>query len=300
MIELRHLRTLVALKESGSLAAAAKIRFVTQSALSHQIKELETRINSAIFIRKSKPLSFTEEGTRLLNLAEEILPRVLETESDLKQGRILAENSLKVGLDCHSCLRWLMPVVDKFKQAHLDSDLNVSSYQLADALNAIESGKLDIVLTSDPIPGQALAYQHLFDFEMKLIVANDHPLAKQDYVLPHQLEGETLLSYPIPLANQAFYRHFVEPAGVTLGHHKTYEHSNILLQRVACNEGVVALPTWAITDAYSHSVKSLKIGLEGLKRPLFGAYKRDITNGRLVQDWFELVTKAGLARQHLS
>lgn len=49
MIELRHLRTLMALKESGSLAAAAKKRFVTQSALSHQIKELETRINSPVF-----------------------------------------------------------------------------------------------------------------------------------------------------------------------------------------------------------------------------------------------------------
>ena len=86
MIELRHLRTLMALKESGSLAGAAKKRFVTQSALSHQIKELETRINSAIFVRKSKPLTFTHEGARLLNLAEEILPKVIATESDLKRG----------------------------------------------------------------------------------------------------------------------------------------------------------------------------------------------------------------------
>ncbi len=86
MIELRHLRTLMALKESGSLAGAAKKRFVTQSALSHQIKELEQRINSPIFVRKSKPLSFTEEGSRLLHLAEEILPKVQATETVLKNG----------------------------------------------------------------------------------------------------------------------------------------------------------------------------------------------------------------------
>jgi LysR family transcriptional regulator, regulator for metE and metH len=86
MIELRHLRTLMALKESGTLAGAAKKRFVTQSALSHQIKELEMRINSPLFVRKSKPLAFTEEGNRLLHLAEEILPLVQETEVDLKKG----------------------------------------------------------------------------------------------------------------------------------------------------------------------------------------------------------------------
>lgn len=99
MIELRHLRTLMALKESGSLAGAAKKRFVTQSALSHQIKELEQRINSPIFVRKSKPLSFTEEGVRLLHLAEEILPKIFATEAELKNGQSRAAGLRSAGLD---------------------------------------------------------------------------------------------------------------------------------------------------------------------------------------------------------
>ena len=68
-IELRHLRTLVALRDSGSLVEAAERVHLTQSALSHQLKELETRIGCALFVRKTRPVRFTSAGNRLLLLA---------------------------------------------------------------------------------------------------------------------------------------------------------------------------------------------------------------------------------------
>lgn len=297
MIELRHLRTLMALKESGSLAGAAKKRFVTQSALSHQIKELETRINSPIFVRKSKPLSFTQEGSRLLNLAEEILPRVLETEYSLKKGLDSDDSQLKIGIECHSCFRWLMPVMEQFRSDHPQAELDLSSRHLFDSLNALEMGELDIVLTSDPVPGHSLAYQHLFDFEVKLAVSKDHPLAQQAYVLPQQLEKLPIISYPVPLARLDIYRHFLEPAGIEPGEQKTCDLTMTLLQRIACKDGVAALPSWSINEGHGLSLTTVRLGLEGLKRPLFGAYRRNSASSRLVQHWLELVAKEGLLRQ---
>ncbi len=298
MIELRHLRTLVALKESGSLAGAAKKRFVTQSALSHQIKELETRINSSIFVRKSKPLSFTQEGARLLNLAEEILPKVIETESDLKQGLNDEHNQLGVGIECHSCFRWLMPVMEEFRNAYPQAKLDLSSRHLFDSLNALEMGELDVVLTSDPVPGQALAYQHLFDFEVKLVVANDHPLASLEYVTPKQLEKLTIISYPVPLTRLDLYRHFLEPAGVEAGEQLSCDLTMMLLQRIACKDGIAALPTWSISESHGLNLTAVKLGTEGLKRPLFGAYRKDGVNAALAQKWLELVAIEGIAKQH--
>lgn len=296
MIELRHLRTLVALKESGSLAAAAKKRFVTQSALSHQIKELETRINSAIFVRKSKPLSFTQEGARLLNLAETILPQVIATESDLKQGLTESHDTLKVGIECHSSYRWLMPLIDAFKRTHPHTEVELVKRHLHDSLNALEAGELDLVLTSAPMPGQNLAYQHLFDFEIKLAVAVDHPLASKHYALPQELADEPLLSYPTSLQKLDIYKHFLEPAGVKPGTLHTSDVSHLLLQKVAAREGVIGLPSWAIKDAHSLNLKTIKLGQEGLKRPLFGAYRRDTANSRLVQDWLETLAHNGTTR----
>ncbi|MCC4832793.1 LysR family transcriptional regulator [Shewanella sp. 1_MG-2023] len=300
MIELRHLRTLMALKESGSLAGAAKKRFVTQSALSHQIKELETRINSSIFIRKSKPLSFTQEGARLLNLAEEILPKVMVTESDLKKGLDSESQSLKLGIECHSCFRWLMPVTEAFKQLAPDGRIDLSSRHLFDSLNALEMGELDIVLTSDPVPGHALAYQHLFDFEVKLVVANENPLAKEAFIKPEQLAKQTLISYPVPLQRLDIYKHFLEPAGVEAGEQKQCDLTAMLLQRVACNDGIAALPSWSINESHGLNLASVKLGAEGLKRPLFAAYRRNAANTTLIQKWLTLVAAEGLKLQRLS
>ncbi|MDO6620372.1 LysR family transcriptional regulator [Pseudomonadota bacterium] len=300
MIELRHLRTLMALKESGSLAGAAKKRFVTQSALSHQIKELETRINSSIFIRKSKPLSFTQEGTRLLNLAEEILPKVMVTESDLKKGLDGEAQSLKLGIECHSCFRWLMPVTEAFKQIAPDGRIDLSSRHLFDSLNALALGELDIVLTSDPVPGHALAYQHLFDFEVKLVVSNEHPLAKQPFIKPEQLAKQTLITYPVPLQRLDIYKHFLEPAGVEVGEQKQCDLTAMLLQRIACNDGVAALPSWSINEGHGLNLSSVKLGSEGLKRPLFAAYRLNTSNTHLIQKWLTLVAAEGLKLQRLS
>ena len=298
MIELRHLRTLVALKESGSLAGAAKKRFVTQSALSHQIKELETRINSAIFVRKSKPISFTQEGTRLLTLAEEILPKVIETEVDLKNGLSDEAADLFVGIECHSCFRWLMPVIEEFNSNFPNTNLELSSRHLFDSLTALKQGELDVVLTSDPIPNKDIAYQHLFDFEVKLLVANDHPLAQQIYVTPAQLSKQPLITYPVPLARLDIYRHFLEPAGIPVNKQIRCDLTAMLLQRIACKDGVSALPSWSINEAHGLSLTALKLGQEGLKRPLFGAYRHRSSNARLAQQWLGLVAAEGIAKQN--
>ena len=62
IIELRHLKTLLALEETGSVSLAAKRVFLTQSALSHQIRALENYYDTPLFERKSTPLRFTPAG----------------------------------------------------------------------------------------------------------------------------------------------------------------------------------------------------------------------------------------------
>ena len=69
MIELRHLKTLVALRDTGSLVDAADRLFLTQSALSHQLKDLEERLNCSLFVRKTKPPRFTSAACKFQKLS---------------------------------------------------------------------------------------------------------------------------------------------------------------------------------------------------------------------------------------
>jgi LysR family transcriptional regulator for metE and metH len=85
VLEIRHLKTLHALREADSLVEAAERLHLTQSALSHQFKELEERLGLPLFVRKTKPMRFTSAGLRLLQLADATLP-LLAAPSAISRG----------------------------------------------------------------------------------------------------------------------------------------------------------------------------------------------------------------------
>ena len=101
MLEIRHLKTLHALRESDSLVEAAERLHLTQSALSHQFKELEERLGLPLFVRKTKPVRFTSAGLRLLQLADAVLPQLRATERDLARLAGGTAGRLHMAIECH-------------------------------------------------------------------------------------------------------------------------------------------------------------------------------------------------------
>lgn len=115
-LELRHLKTLLALKETGSVSSAAKRIYLTQSALSHQLKLMEEQFGLPLFERKTSPIRFTAAGERLIKLANEIFPKVVEAERDLSRVKQGEAGELRIAVECHTCFDWLMPAMDSFRQ----------------------------------------------------------------------------------------------------------------------------------------------------------------------------------------
>lgn len=99
MIELKHLRTLQALRGTGSLAAAAAQLHQTQSALSHLFSELEQRLGFRLFVRKSQPLRFTPQGEILLQLADQVLPQIQQALQACNEPH---QTTLRLAIECHS------------------------------------------------------------------------------------------------------------------------------------------------------------------------------------------------------
>ncbi|MFP5390631.1 MAG: LysR family transcriptional regulator, partial [Gammaproteobacteria bacterium] len=127
MLELRHLRTLAALRSSGSLVRAAQLLNLTQSALSHQIRLMEERYGGPLFERKSLPIAFTAVGSRLLALADLVLPSIEQAERDITRLSQGDHGQLRVALECHTCFDWLMPVMDAFRQRWPEVEIDLVS-----------------------------------------------------------------------------------------------------------------------------------------------------------------------------
>jgi len=127
MLEVRHLTTLLAIEEAGSLMEAAERLHVTQSALSHQLKDLEGRLGAALLVRRTRPVRFTTAGLRVLTLAREVLPRVQQTERELKRLAAGQTGRLHIAIECHSCFQWLMPALDAFREHWPEVELDLSA-----------------------------------------------------------------------------------------------------------------------------------------------------------------------------
>ncbi len=272
MIEIKHLKTLYTLAQLGSLSKTSERLCMTQSALSHQLTELEKRLGYRLFIRKSQPINFTKQGHILLALAQRVLPQVQHALTLCHEGQ---KKQLRIAVECHSCIQWLIPIIHSFKQIQPQVDIYFQSVDIFLSLIALQQAKLDLVITSDNRDDKELIYIPLFDFEVKLIMAPEHPLANKSTISPADLKDETLLIYPVDLMRLDIWRYFLLPASVQPSIRKV-DNTMLLLQMTAANMGIAALPHWAVTTFESQRlIVTRSLGNEGLWRTLYIAIRRD-------------------------
>ncbi len=269
MIEIRHLRTLQALRHTGSLAAAAAQLHQTQSALSHQFSDLEQRLGFRLFVRKSQPLRFTPQGEILLQLAEQVLPQIQQALQACHEPH---QTSLRIAIECHSCIQWLTPALDIFRQSWPQVAMDFKSGVTFDPQPALQQGELDIVLTSDILPRSGLHYVPMFDFEVRLVLAPDHPLAQAKTITPEDLAQEVLMIYPVQRQRLDIWRHFLQPAGVspTL---KSVDNTLLLVQMAAARMGIAALPHWVVESFERQGLIVTKTPGDGLWSRLYAAVR---------------------------
>lgn len=268
MIEIKHLKTLQALRNSGSLAGAAAALHQTQSALSHQFSDLEQRLGFRLFVRKSQPLRFTPQGEILLQLANQVLPQIARALQDCNEPQ---QTRLRLAIECHSCIQWLTPALENFRARWPHVEVDFHSGVTFDPQPALQQGELDLVMTSDILP-RSLHYSPMFDFEVRLVLAPEHPLAMKTLVTPEDLAAETLLIYPVQRGRLDIWRHFLQPAGIS-PQLKSVDNTLLLIQMVAARMGIAALPHWVVESFERQGLVVTKTLGEGLWSRLYAAVR---------------------------
>lgn len=274
MLEIRHLETITAIRDAGSLQEAAERLHVTQSALSHQLRDLETRLKTPLLNRRTRPARLTTAGLRVLALADEILPRLKATERELQRLAAGKTGRLHLAIECHSCFQWLMPALDAFRQDWPDVTLDLSAAFSFAPLPALVRGDLDVVITSDPQELEAVSYLPLFRYELVLAVAAANPLSQYRYIEPRQLEEQVLITYPVEKQRLDVFTAFLDPAGIEPASVRTAELTPIIAQLVASQRGVAALPNWALTEYLNQGwLRVCHLGEHGVWRTLYAAVR---------------------------
>ncbi|MFT2112319.1 LysR family transcriptional regulator [Marinomonas sp. 2405UD68-3] len=285
LIEVRHLKTLTALRETGSLVEAADRVHLTQSALSHQLKDLEEKLGCPLFIRKTKPVRFTSAGLRLLQLADDVIPSFRSARRDIQRFAEGESGRLHIAIECHSCYEWLMPTIDHFREHWPDVELDLSTAFSFMPLPALARGDLDLVVTSDPIEIVNIEYIPLFQYESQIAVSRHHKLAQKEFIEPQDLKNEILITYPIESERLDIFRHFLDPAGIQPVKIRHCELTLMMMQLVASGRGVCCLPNWALTEYTNRQyVITKSLGEEGIWCKLYIAIRKDQKGSPFIQD----------------
>jgi len=275
-IELRHLRTVSALRGAGTLVEAAERVYLTQSALSHQLKDLEARLGCTLFIRKTRPMRFTSAGKRLLQLADQVLPLVQAASLDLARLAGGQSGRLYMSIECHSCFEWLLPAINAYREDWPEVELDIAGGFHFQPLPALIRGDLDLVVTSDPIDDAGLAYLPLFGYEAQIALGMDHPLAEKEWIEAEDLANETLIAYPIDHSRLDIFTLFLDPAGVAPARVRTAELTTMMVQLVASGRGVCCLPNWAVHEYIQREyVVARSLGEEGVWPNLYAAVRAE-------------------------
>lgn len=285
ILELRHLKTLLALREAGNLLRAASLLNVTQSALSHQIKQLEDHHGTPLFERKSVPVRFTPAGERLLKLADAVLPQVEETERDLVRMAQGTAGQLRIAVECHTCFDWLMPAMDVFRQRWPEVELDIVSGFQADPVGLLYEHRADVAIVSEIDTDETVDYHALFRFEIVALVAHDHPLASKEFLTAKDFIGETLITYPVPDDMLDIVRQVLKPAGVQVAR-RTTELTVAMLQLVASKRGIATLPVWAAQNYLNRNyVLAKRITPDGLTGRLYTACLPEVSQKPYLADF---------------
>jgi len=295
LLELRHLKTLLALRDTGNLSRAAQLLSLTQSALSHQLKGLEDHYGAALFERKSNPVSFSAAGQRLLRLAEASLPLVDEAERDVRRLVSGSAGTLRIAVECHTCFDWLMPAMDAFRTRWPEVELDIVSGFQADPVGLLQQNRAEVAIVSEVDADEAgVAVHPLFSFEIVALLPKGHALLARPWLAASDFADHTLITYPVPDDMLDVVRRVLQPAGIAPPR-RTTELTIGMLQLVASGRGIAALPLWAVKSYLDRGyVASQRIGAQGLTGRLYAAVPTLLAGRPYLDEFVRLMRETSL------
>ncbi len=271
-MEIRDLRLVKAIVEEGGVTRASSSLHLSQSALSHQLKELEYRIGAAVFDRVGKKMVPTQAGDALLRLADEILGKIDETRERIRRLAQGEEGRIRISTQCYTSYHWLAPLMRRFCLVHPKIDLDIVMEATHNPLERLLSGDLDLAITSDPVRDDRIRYVKLFRDEMVAVVCDTHPLASKKHLTPEDFADQRLIIHSLPMETVSVHQFFLAPAGVKPAGITVLPLTEAAVEFARADMGVFVMAAWALGPYLERGgLKTVRIGPKGLRRDHFVA-----------------------------
>jgi LysR family transcriptional regulator, regulator for metE and metH len=274
-LEIRHLKLIAAISEGQSVTRASEKLFLTQSALSHQLLDIESTLGTPLFHRLNKKMILTPAGERILQSAKRILAELEETEADLNRLATNKQGCLRISTACYTCYNWLPAILKDFRQKFPQLEVKIVVEATRKPIPVLLEGQLDIAITNKLEMDKRLVYEPIFEDEMLVIMSPDHPLATSTYIRPKDLSGQNYLTHT-DLEESRIYQQMFKPNDVKFGNVSQVQLTEAIVEMVKADLGIAVLARWAVVQKY----------LEG------GIVAKPLTRDGFFLQWYAVTLKS--------
>jgi len=296
-LEVRHLQLVAAVADVGSLTRAGERLHLTQSALSHQLRDIESRLGAALFLRVGKRLVLTPAGERLLASARDVLARLEQTESDIRKIREDRGGLLRLTTECYTCYHWLPALLARYRRRFPRVEVRIDIESTRHPFERLLAGQLELAIVSSPVRDRRLATQPLFDDEFVVIAAPSHPFAKRTFVRPADMRGETLFVYP-PRDESWVLNGALLPAGAVPERVEEVMLTEAITELVKAGLGVSVIARWAVRPLLaSGALVARRFAARGVHRRWSAAMPKDLARAEFIREFIALLGQSTAAER---
>lgn len=268
-MEIKHLRLIKAVVDFGSLSKAKDHLHLTQSALSHQLKEVESQTGVALFERCSKKLILTPAGNATYDTAVHVLKQMEYLSIALDNFRKGEKGCIRVSTSCFTNFTWLPELIKLFDAIHPNIEIRIMPILNDDAIKALYNSELDLVISNKPENLHQLDYIEIKQDEMYALVAPGHSWVKKKYVTAADFKSENLVIFSKPMNTVHLYNKVLKPAHVEPLKVFEVPMTETMIDMVSVGMGVCVIPHW-VSRPYIDlgRVIPVKVTSKGLMRSL--------------------------------
>lgn len=290
-LEMRHLKLVLAITEEGSITRAGHRLRLTQSALSHQLRDLEDRLGMQLFTRSNRGLSATDAGNSLLRLARDVVGRVHAAERELAAHTGGRRALLRIATECYTCYHWLPQVLKMFNPQHPLVEVTIEANATGRPLDALREGAIDLALVSSPLTSPKIVTQPLFEDELVAVVSPDHRLSSHSFVRAQDLAEEVMIVYAGPKKDMLVFQKLFFSRNIQPGKVLHVQLTEAIIEMVKACLGVGVLTRWSVEpEVRGGRLVALSLERKGLRRTWSAAYRKQKQIPAHIRDFIEAIS----------
>lgn len=291
-LEIRHLTLVDAVAELGNVTRAAERLHLTQSALSHQLRDIESRLGAPLFTRLSRRMALTPEGERVLTVARRVLDELKRAEDDVRGMSDAGRGVLRLATQCNTGYHWLPSLLDTFNRKHAGVEVQIVVGATGRPIEALLDGQLDLaVITDEDVIDPRIVVRPLFADELVAIVAPGHRLAKRAWINPEDLAQEHLMIYKADRKDSYVFTKILTPAGVEPARISHVPLTEAIVEMVKAGLGVGVLARWAVEPTLkSGAMVGVRITRRGVRRQWSAATLKNRPDPKWLAEFIRLLS----------